>query len=156
MNLKTTSRIEPKYKDKYVMLINTMEGDADDYHTMEFYFSKSRLKKLRQMIVAVTVLSLCYPNGRGGQDDYVGRYARLFLEDLYVEPSYGITDTIQDFSVVYYDKNGGVFNVDIDYDEKMVEEIITASRLTEAEKITMHYPTPDKILLRLKSMKIVQ
>lgn len=54
----------------YIITVNTMEGDADDYHSFTMTFREDQIEELKERIIQCEVLSLAYPNGRGGYDGY--------------------------------------------------------------------------------------
>ena len=70
--IKMKINIGPKVANKklnnvFVFEINTMEGDADDYHSFNLNVEKE--KDVKKLIIYCNVLEKSYPNGKGGDDE---------------------------------------------------------------------------------------
>jgi len=132
--------IKPKksksLKNTYVVKVETMEGDADDYHN--FKISTTDVNELREIIIGLTILLAAYPSGRGGYDDYCGSFYEKYVEEELFSNE-GISDSIESFSVKFYDENGEDFNVEYEMDEEMQERIKNHDGLTEEEIVTMEF-----------------
>lgn len=124
----------------YVIKVKTMQGDADDYHSFELIPINEN--ELRNMIIHLEIITRCYPNGRGGYDTYVGKYAKKYFDDLYNYE--GMEDQIESYEIIYYDENGTIYDVEITLDEDMINEIKNP-KMSIKDKSTMEYPSPDKI-----------
>lgn len=142
-------------KSLYVVSVDTMEGDADDYH--EFEITTESTDELREIIIGLKILCNAYPNGRGGCDDYCGKFYEEYCDELY---SYeGFKDSIQSFFVKYYDENGTEFSVDYTPDEEMQNRIDIADGLTPEEIKEMNLPVlskENKELIQIRFNKIAQ
>ena len=139
----TKKLIEPNIPDinYYEVTVNTMEGDADDYHSIEI--TAETEDELRDIIIHCEIMKRCYPNGRGGYDDYIGPYFdKYFSDDLFCNE--GIQDAITDYEIVYHDTKGNQYSVEIELDDEMKEEIKNP-KMDEDDKDTMRYPKPNKI-----------
>lgn len=118
MEFKYIESIEIAPKSCYVIEVDTMEGDADDYHRFTLYFAENEIEELKERIIQCEVLSLAYPNGKGGYDgfDELDFFEYHFRDDWYCYE--GCWDSFDGYSVVYYDENSKKFNVDISLSEE--------------------------------------
>lgn len=116
----------PVKQECYELVITTMEGDADDFHSVEYYFPKNEEEKLRELIIACEVLKKSYPNGKGRRDEYKGEYWDKLSEDWPYECKYGCEDSIDSWTVVYHNGHGSEFLCKISLDEDALEEIKNA------------------------------
>ena len=141
MDIKLTPTQKENPKSLYVVTVDTMEGDADDYHVFEI--TTESVDELKEIIIGMEILCNAYPNGRGGCDEYCGKFYEEYVsEELY---SYeGFNDSIQSFSVNYYDENGNEFNVQYTIDEDMQNRIDIADGLTPKEIKEMELPVLSK------------
>ena len=110
----------------YELIITTMEGDADDEHSVEFLFNEDEEDELRKHIIACEVVAKTYTNGRGGGDNYKGEYWDLISEDWPYECNDGFSDSFDYWDVVFHDGNGGIYPCEIELDEEAKEEIKNA------------------------------
>lgn len=137
---KTIKKVQT-LKDCYVIKVETMQGDADDYHSLELMPENE--DELRNMIIHLEIITRCYPDGRGGYDCYVGKYAEEYFEELYNYE--GMEDQIEGgYEILYYDENGIVHDVEITLDEDMINEIKNPD-MSDEHKEEMSYPSPDKV-----------
>jgi hypothetical protein len=122
--MKITKKLEkrPRKQNLYELEIETMEGDADDTHTVQFNFKESEEDELKKYIVACGVLNNSYPSGRSGGDKYTGPYWDL-LNDGWYHDNMGFEDSYDGYCLYYYDKNGLKYNCTVEYDEEMLKEI---------------------------------
>lgn len=97
----------------YIITVNTMEGDADDYHSFNLTFREDQIEELKERIIQCEVLSLAYPNGRGCYDGYdeLDFFEKNFSDGWYCYE--GCWDSFDGYSVVYYDENSKKFNVNV-------------------------------------------
>lgn len=116
--LQTSKNISPK--NTFVVVVETMEGDADDTHYINIECKDETI--LREVIIHTEVMKKCYRNGRGGGDDYVGPYYEKYFEGNIFHYE-GICDSIEGFEIFFYDEVGIKYDVSIVMDEEMIEEI---------------------------------
>lgn len=141
----TKTLIEPNIPDisYYEVTIETMEGDADDYHSIEI--TAETEDELRDIIIHCEIMKRCYPNGRGGGSDYdyIGPYFdKYFSDNLSCKDS--VQDAIEDYEIVFHDTEGKQYSVKIELDEEMKEEIKNP-KMSDKDKKTMYYPKPENI-----------
>lgn len=135
MKILLSEKANEKPKNIYVIDIETMEGGADDEHHIVWHVKD--VEELRDMIIHTEVMMKCYSNGRGGGDEYVGPYFEKYFQDSISCDDYGYTDSIESYKIVYYDKNGNEFNVQIEMDDEMKEEIKNP-KMSEEDKKEMN------------------
>jgi hypothetical protein len=113
----------------YHLTVETMEGDADDYHEIEFDFcdNEEGLKELSKYVIACEVLKKSYPHGRGGDDNYVGKYFEIFSSDgdtvWPTDCNSDCQDTFEDYEIIYNDGEGRECEVDIELDDVEKKEV---------------------------------
>jgi hypothetical protein len=141
MEIKLIPTQKENPKSLYVVTVETMEGDADDYH--DFEITTKSIDELKEIIIGMAILANAYPNGRGGCDEYCGKFYEEYVSDnLY---SYeGFNDSIQSFSVKYYNEKGEEFNLEYTFDEDMINRIDIADGLTPKEIKEMELPVLSK------------
>ena len=71
MNITMTETNKELPKEEYHLKITTMEGDADDTHYINFIFKKGKEDNLHKYILACEIMEKQYPNGKGGDDNYL-------------------------------------------------------------------------------------
>ena len=99
-------------KSKYQVVVDTMTGDGDDYHNFSVLFDENQISDLQQYIIYCEVLQNQYPNGRGGYDDYkLDFFEEYFSDDWYNYE--GMEDSMEDYSVYYYDEDGIKYNIKV-------------------------------------------
>lgn len=136
MELKLIPLRKPKNKNHYLIKVNTMEGDADDYHS--FTLRASTIEELRELIIGLTLLTLAYPRGRSGLDDYIGKFYEEYIsENLYSRS--GVNDSITSFKVLYFNDDAEEFSVDYELDDDMIGRINSFDGLTEEEIYKMEF-----------------
>jgi len=118
-------------KNGYLLVINTMIGDADGYDTVEVgYFKEEELHLLEEVIDLCERMKNAFPHGMGGGDDYhdVEGFLRWFddgaedydidnadiahlapFEWSYSPDNWGDQNSLTDYYVLYYKD-------DIEYD----------------------------------------
>jgi len=109
----------------YEIVIKTMEGDADDYHTTRFHCGMDEAE-LRRYVIAAEVMGKTYPHGRGGDCEYEGEYWDLLSEDWPRESNSGIADSIDGWEVIYHDGNGIEYPCTITLEKEDKDEIDSA------------------------------
>ncbi len=126
----------------YVVNVNTMEGDGDDYH--DFDIKTESLEELSEIVIGLSILINAFPDGRGGYDDYCGDFYEKYVSDK-IFCSDGMLDSIQSFCVTYFNENGNNFRVEIIIDDEMQLRIDSAEGLTESDIKEMKVPvmTPE-------------
>jgi hypothetical protein len=82
-------------------------------------------------------LTRCYPNGRGGGAEYVGAYFEYYCDGIYYT-DYGMSDSIENYEISYFDDEGVEYTVSVEFDEEMVKEIQNP-KLSEDELRKMRY-----------------
>jgi hypothetical protein len=113
----------------YVLTVSTMKGDADDYHEFEVIFNDDMIDNsgehsLKEYVIACEVLYKAYSkNGRGGNDDYVGKYFELFEDIWPVECNSGSQDSIESYSIEYRDTEGKKYKVEVELSKEDLKEI---------------------------------
>jgi len=77
------AKIERRTTPHYILKIDFMEGDADDYHHEEVVIEPEELDNFKSLILAVECCNAAYQNGRGGYDEYYGllEYDAFFSDD---------------------------------------------------------------------------
>lgn len=118
-------------KRGYELVITTMEGDADDYHELNFTFDIDDKEELLRYIIACEVVAKSYPNGRGGGDNYQGEYWDLISsngDEWPHECNSGIADSFSSWSVIFHDGNGTVRPCTIKLNDSEKHEIANAPR----------------------------
>lgn len=113
MEFKYTENIVKLPFSCYVLTVETMEGDADDYHSFSMTFREDQIEELKERIIQCEVLSLAYPNGKGGYHgfDELDFFEEHFSDDWYCYEC--CLDSFAGYSVVYYDEHSKKFNVDV-------------------------------------------
>ena len=143
-------------KSTYVVTVDTMQGDADDYH--EFEIHTQTLEELREIIIGMQILCNTYPNGGGGE--YCGEFYKNYVaEDLHYDCNSDWHDSIQSFVVNYFDEQGNKFYVKYTPDEEMQNRIDACDGLTPKEIKQMELPvlTPEnKELIQIMFDKVAQ
>lgn len=117
-------------RNGYLLVIDTMEGDADGYGTLEVgTFEENQLYLLEEVIKICDEMLKAYPHGRRGNDtyDHVEGFKKWFTDgyegdtdDITEiapfywnhEYDYDIQDSIEGYTV-YYLKDGNRYNVSI-------------------------------------------
>jgi len=115
--------VEQNPKNVYVFTIETMEGDADDWHNFEI--AVDSLEEAKKLIVYCEVMSKQYPNGRGGG---TGFYEHLDFFDEYFEDEWYYDDGVwmdswENYSVIYYNVNGEAYKCEITLEDEDLEKI---------------------------------
>ena len=119
--LKEKSKVE-SIKSKYQVVVSTMTGDADDYHEFSVLFDENQISDLQQYIIYCEVLQNQYPNGRCGDDDYeLDFFEEYFSDDWYNHE--GMEDSMEDYSVYYYDEDGIKYDVKVVLSEEDIKVI---------------------------------
>lgn len=73
MELKIVKKAkERRTTPHYILKIDFMEGDADDFHYEEITIEPEDIDKYKSLILAVECCNAAYQNGRGGYDEYSG------------------------------------------------------------------------------------
>ena len=156
MDIKLIPTTQENPKLLYVVTVDTMEGDADDYH--EFEITTESTDELKEIIIGMSILANAYPNGRGGCDEYCGKFYEEYVSgELYNYE--GFNDSIQSFSVKYYNEKGKEFDVQYTIDEEMQNRIDIADGLTPKEIKEMELPVlskDNKELIQIMFDKITQ
>ena len=47
----TKGKTRPPHEEGYQLIIHTMEGDADDFHSIDYDYNVDQTDKLREMII---------------------------------------------------------------------------------------------------------
>ena len=145
MELKLTPTEHENPVSLYVVTVDTMEGDADDYHEFEI-FTES-VDELKEIIIGMSILCNAYPNGMGGCDSYCGNFFKKYVSDeLFYDCSSDNYDSIMSFSVKYYDEASTEFDVEYTIDEEMQNRIDIGDGLTDKEIKKMELPLQKKHL----------
>ena len=109
-------------KSKYQVVVDTMTGDGDDYHSFNVYFDENQISDLQRYIIYCEVLQNQYPNGRGGCDDYeLDFFEEYFSDDWYHYED--MQDSMEDYSVYYYDEDGIKYDVKVVLSEEDIKVI---------------------------------
>lgn len=113
MELKHYKSKQEKIKSKYVIDVRTMEGDADGYNNFDIIFDEKDIEELKKVIIYCEVLERQYPNGRGGYDTYNSLDFFSYYFDAKWNYAYDgeIQDSMEGYSVYYYDENSEKFDV---------------------------------------------
>lgn len=113
MELKHYKSKQEKIKSKYVIDVCTMEGDADGYNNFDIIFGEKDIEELKKVIIYCEVLERQYPNGRGGYDTYNSLDFFSYYFDAKWNYAYDgeIQDSMEGYSVYYYDENSEKFDV---------------------------------------------
>lgn len=104
----TLKKVTPDYKNKFVIVVNFMHGDADAY-TDETYVCKNEADFIRVMSAPDGPQD---PGAGGDDDEYRAFYKNLFKTDDFIPTDITCDDypaTIQDFEGFYYDEAGNKF-----------------------------------------------
>lgn len=141
ITLGTPPKARNKPKAAYIIDIETIEGDMDDEHHMEWEIEDEA--ELRDIIIHAEVMKKCYPNGRGGTNDYVGPYFEKYFKDEINYDRYGFSDSFRYYTVIYRNDQGQKVDVKIEMDEEMIEEI-NNPKMSDEDKEEMNYPKPQK------------
>lgn len=131
MRFKVAKKPKEDNRKGYLLIIDTMIGDADGYDTVEVgCFQENELHLLEEVIGVCDRMIEAYPNGRGGDDDYnhIEGFEKWFTEDYednieniehlapfqwsYSTDGYYMQNSIEGYKVVYLD-NGEEYEVDI-------------------------------------------
>lgn len=100
-----------KYRNKFVIRVETMEGDADDEHEFELAFKPNETDKILRTIICLERCRNEYLSGKGGYDDYwhIPDFEELLSEEWF---SYeGTQDSFEEWYLTFFDENGTEFNV---------------------------------------------
>lgn len=125
MELKHYKSKQEKIKSKYVIDVCTMEGDADGYNNFDIIFDEKDIEELKKVIIYCEVLERQYPNGRGGYDTYnsLDFFSYYFDADWNYAYDGEIQDSMEGYSVYYYDENGEKFDVMITLSDEDIATI---------------------------------
>lgn len=124
MKLDREKRIEEIVRNKYIVTVYTMEGDADDYHSFDNHFPASKLEELKEFIIYCEVLKRQYPNGRGGGDDYDFTFFDLHFSEEWNYSEYCDSyDSMEGYKVIFFDATGVSYDVIVKLDEEDYMEI---------------------------------
>lgn len=119
MELNFSKIKEQNPKNIYRFTINTMEGDADDYHSFEI--DVNSLKEAKEMIIYCEVMSKQYKkNGRGGGSgfyDHLDFFDEFFDNEWHYEDGEWM-DSWEDYSLVFFNKNGEKFRTSITFTDE--------------------------------------
>jgi hypothetical protein len=138
MNLTYKKLKKPKNTNTYFVKIETMTGDADDYHTLNVEFNEKFVNQyvddkdynLRNCIIACEILAKQYPRGCGGCDTYDGLpYWDVFFADddeWHYDCNCDRRDTFSSYEVFFYNENGIKHKVEVEFDDEMKAEIDSA------------------------------
>lgn len=115
----------------YLLIIETMIGDADGYESLEVgCFQENQLHLLEEVINVCDRMTKEYPHGRGGDDEYnhIEGFQRWFSEDYkgnysdienlapfewcYSSDGYCMQNSIDGYKVIYLE-NGEEYEVKI-------------------------------------------
>jgi hypothetical protein len=100
-------------KNTFVFTLETMTGDADDYHQIEISFDKE--DEIKELVVAAETAIQMGWNARG----YL--FEKHFNEEIH---SYeGCRDKPLYYTIVWYDKSGKRFKVTATIDADMQKQI---------------------------------
>jgi hypothetical protein len=137
MKLTKTVLHVPRLINTYVMTINSYTGDADDYHSFDLHYKLE--SDLRNVIIAYSIMSNCYPHGRCSRDRYIGKYFEEYFQDeLHYDCNYDTYDTFYGYTIKYHDENGAIYSVDVEFDDEMEKEILHPN-LSDEELKRMKY-----------------
>lgn len=108
----------------YTLTIETMEGDADDYHQFELFFEEDAVEELKQHIIWCEVLARQYPNGMGGCDSYdFDFFDEHFSEEWFYSEHCDSYDSFDGYDIVFTDEAGVDFDIDVIFTEEELAEI---------------------------------
>jgi hypothetical protein len=147
-------KINPIYidciKNRYEIVVNTMEGDADDNHEaiIQFETNKEGIELLRECIIALVIIKKHYPHGMGGGHNFYAKcpyWMKWFMYDefreenpnvtyvkeWYWEGNSGTPDSFDGYELFYYDEVGKKYQCTVDLDDDMKKEIAAAKILED-------------------------
>lgn len=109
---------EVTMKDVFSIVVTTMEGDADDYHTIHLLCNTE--EELKQRVIQLQILLSVYPRGKSGDDNYnhVDFFYRDFMYDWHHDSNCGFQDSIDSYDITYYDEEGTPFDVLVELSEE--------------------------------------
>ncbi len=143
MEIKLKPKIVSVKRNVYVLTINTIQGHTDDHHKIKLEIDT--IEELREIIIGLTLLIAAYPEGKGGFDRYYGKFFEEYIkEELYYYE--GVSDFIQEYSIVMYDDHGVQFNVEIIMDDEMKRRINAFDGLTDADITAMNFRNDKAII----------
>lgn len=115
-NMKITYTPDEHYQiptNQFVFTLQTMTGDADDYHQIEITFDKE--DEIKELVVAAEIAIQMGWNARGKL------FQKHFSEEIH---SYeGCNDKPQYYTIVWYDKHGKRFKITATIDADMQKQI---------------------------------
>jgi hypothetical protein len=108
MKLVIKKKIKPEYKNTFLVVIETMEGDADDYHSIEFEAPTEAdvfkiITEFRQLEKA------------GSSEDYsdFDFFEGTWSDSLYYNCDSDWYDEVRDYEVFWYDELGDKYKVKV-------------------------------------------
>lgn len=107
---------EVKKLSMYELIIDTMEGDADDYHQIVLTFKKGEEDKLAEIVVLLNKIEQDgYTHGRYTKPGYrhVEGFEELLGDEWPCDHAYGIQDSFCRYTLYFYDSGGVKCTVDI-------------------------------------------
>lgn len=105
-------------KNMWSIEIETMEGDADDYHRFSLEFEE--IEDFKKCLIQCEVLDKQYPNGRGGGDDYndLDFFEEVFDELWHYACDGQFADSMDGYVPFYYNAAGDKLTVDIEFSKE--------------------------------------
>ena len=121
IKLKKGSPVEvPVYKNMYELVVETMQGDADDYHDFTLHFPIVDGEPSDDLFKAIRLLEKI--ESEADWDTSLNKYdgfERLFSDEWYFECDYGYWDSLEGYTLFLYDSSGTKFVIDIEiFDEE--------------------------------------
>lgn len=123
LNIKK-SKLEKQPVSKYIINVQTMEGDGDGYNAFNLTFDEKDIEEVKKVIIYCEVLKRQYPNGRGGCDDYaLDFFDEYFNDDWNYTYDGQIQDSMEDYDVYYYDENSVKYDVSVELSPEDIVKI---------------------------------
>jgi len=107
----------------YRINVETMEGDADDWHNFDIDIKDE--ETLKEVIIYCEVMAKQYPHGRGGGNDYYDHldfFDEWFNDEWFYEDGEWM-DSWENYSVSYFDENGVEMKVNVTLEQEDIDKI---------------------------------
>ena len=104
--------IEPKYKNKYVIEVKFMHGDADEYTTEEFICKNEA--ECTEVMKALSEDTPQDPASGGSEEEYAAWELKVFKSEDFIPydcTGYDCPASYQNAKAFYYNQDGTKFEV---------------------------------------------
>lgn len=120
MQIKIGEKIsKPSITNCYQLSVETMTGDADDYHNIEKTFSKDDKEQMNLLRDCIIVLELISEEECSDFYDGVYKWDECFGYGAWHCDTFGNRDRYKGHWISYYDENGIEYGTEVIWDDEM-------------------------------------